>query len=256
MEGDARPARFSPALSLALFLAAAAGLSQGGPPFVTDDPGTPGNRRWEINLAFTFEARGPERTFETPLLDANYGLGDRVQLKVEVPWVVRRAEGGETDQGAGNVLLGVKWRFSEVAKNGVSIATYPQVEINTSLSSARKGLAEKETGLLLPLLFQRQLGPVLANVEIGHLFRRGRKGEWIFGLALGHEFSEKVEVAAEIFATTSSRLADPVSIWNLGARWKAAEHAILLVAAGSGVSGTSEEPRARFQSYVGVQLTF
>jgi hypothetical protein len=65
-----------------------------------------------------------------------------------------------------------------------------------------------------------------------------------------------VEVAAEIFATTSSRLADAVFIWNLGARWRVAKHSILLFAAGSGASGTSEEPRARFQSYVGVQFLF
>ena len=88
------------------------------------------------------------------------------------------------------------------------------------------------------------------------MFRTGRNGEWRFGLALGHKFSVRAEVAAEVFATTSSRLADAVSIWNLGARWKAADHASLLFAAGSGLSRTSNEPRARFQGYVGLQLPF
>jgi hypothetical protein len=250
------PARFSPLLSLALFLAAASGLSQGGPPMATDDPGTPGNRRWEVNLAFTFETRERERTFETPLLDANYGLGERIQLKAEIPWIVQHTEGGGTDKGLGNLLLGVKWRFLDEEKSGVSIATYPQVEINASLASARKGLAEEETSLLLPFLFEKTLGPISANVEVAHRFRRGRKGEWIFGLALGREFSERLEVAAEIFATTSSRLSDPVSIWNLGTRWKVAEHAVLLLSAGTGISGTADEPRARFQSYLGVQVLF
>jgi hypothetical protein len=26
--------------------------AQGGPPFITDDPGTPGNKHWEINLGW------------------------------------------------------------------------------------------------------------------------------------------------------------------------------------------------------------
>ena len=34
-----------------LFTAAFA-HAQGGPPFITDDPGTPGNRQWEINVGW------------------------------------------------------------------------------------------------------------------------------------------------------------------------------------------------------------
>lgn len=30
-------------------------LMQGGPPLITDDPDTPGNRHWEINLGFILE---------------------------------------------------------------------------------------------------------------------------------------------------------------------------------------------------------
>ena len=255
MTDDLRPAG-SALLFLAFFLSAAAGLSQGGPPFATDDPGTPGNRKWEVNLAFTMETRARERTFETPLLDVNYGMGDRIQLKVEIPWIVQRTEGAGTDTGWGNALFGVKWRFLDEETSGVSIATYPQIEINASLESARKGLAEEETSFLLPVLFEIKLGPVSANVEVAHRFRLGRKGEWIFGLAVGHEFSEKFEVAGEVFATASSRVSDAVSIWNVGTRWKVAEHSVLLFSAGTGLSGNADEPRARFQSYVGVQVLF
>lgn len=254
MERAARSGLLCSLVALALF-AARGVLAQGGPPFVTDDPGTPGDRRWEVNLAFTSEFRGSERTFETPLLDANYGAGDRIQLKVEIPWIVRRHE-DETETGAGNVLLGVKWRFADEKTSGVSVGTYPQLELNTSRSSSNKGLVERETALLLPLVFQKEIGPVSVNAEIGHLFRRGERGEWILGLALGHDFSETLGVAAEIFATTSPGFTDAISLWNLGGRWKFAEHAVLLASAGSGISGTFEEPRTRFQSYIGIQLLF
>ena len=70
------------------------------------------------------------------------------------------------------------------------------------------------------------------------------------------KYPEKFEVAGEVFATTSSRVSDPISIWNLGARWKAAEHSVLLFSAGTGISGTDDEPRARFQGYLGVQFLF
>ncbi len=241
---------------LLLGLLPGAGLAQGGPPLVTDDPGTPGDRRWEVNVAFTFEKRGSERTFETPLIDANYGLGDRIQLKVEVPWILRRQENGSDESGPGNALFGVKWRFLDGKNGGLSVSTYPQVEINVSHSSADKGLVEKESGLLLPLSFQKEFGPLSANLELGHALRRGQKGRWIYGLALGHDFSERVEVIGEVFGGASARFADIGLDWNLGCRWKLARRLVILVSAGAGIAGTSEEPPTRFQSYTGVQLLF
>lgn len=46
------------------------------PPLLTDDPDTPGDGRWEINLPFTVEKLRSEMLLETPLLDINYGLGE------------------------------------------------------------------------------------------------------------------------------------------------------------------------------------
>ena len=43
---------------------------QGGPPMITDDPGTLGNRKWEINLAVAFKHLPNETSFAG-------GLGDR-----------------------------------------------------------------------------------------------------------------------------------------------------------------------------------
>src|SRR5438270_11046679 len=72
-------------ICLMLFVADSV-YGQGGPPMITDDPGTPGNGKWEIETAFTF-LRTPERkTFEGPVLDFNYGWGERIQLKYEVGW--------------------------------------------------------------------------------------------------------------------------------------------------------------------------
>jgi hypothetical protein len=243
-------------LAVSLFLAPEPGRAQGGPPLVTDDPGTPGSRHWEVNIAFTFEKRGSERTFGTPLLDANYGLGDRIQLKIEMPWIVRRNEAGSRSNGSGNVLFGVKWRFLDEETRGVAVSTYPQIEVNASRSSARKGLVDEEPGLLLPLSFQKAIGPISANLELGHAFRRGQKDRWIYGLALGHDVSKDLEVVGEVFGGASARFTDIGLDWNLGARWKLARHLVLLASAGAGISRTAEEPRTRFQSYFGVQLIF
>ena len=44
----------SPFLAL-LLLAPLSLFAQGGPPLLTDDPGTPGRNNWEINLGYTID---------------------------------------------------------------------------------------------------------------------------------------------------------------------------------------------------------
>ena len=60
--------------------------AQGGPPFITDDPGTPGNRHWEINLGWIADHNPGLAYYQLPDIDMNYGWGDRIQLKYELPW--------------------------------------------------------------------------------------------------------------------------------------------------------------------------
>src|SRR6187455_3167995 len=81
--------------------------AQGGPPMITDDPGTPGDGHWEINVAFTTEHSPDERIAEMPLVDLNYGIGERLQLKYEVAWLRLEDDSGRHD-GFSNSLAGVK----------------------------------------------------------------------------------------------------------------------------------------------------
>jgi hypothetical protein len=81
-------------------------FAQGGPPLLTDDPGTPGNKNWEINIASTHFRSPGEREIEAPLLDINYGLGDRIQLKYEVPYLFDSDQGAPYLSALGNSLIG------------------------------------------------------------------------------------------------------------------------------------------------------
>src|SRR5438105_14081064 len=69
-------------------------VAQGGPPLVTDDPETPGNGHWEINLAATGAHTSGQWDIAAPDVDINYGWGEHVQMKLDVPWLFVH----ETDQ--------------------------------------------------------------------------------------------------------------------------------------------------------------
>jgi len=108
----------------------AAARAQAGPPFRTDDPETPGNKHWEINIGFLGDRSPADGDYEVPDLDLNYGLGDRIQLKYELPAAIHEDRAGgsvhavsgqggaaahspdnKTVGGLGESLLGIKYRF-------------------------------------------------------------------------------------------------------------------------------------------------
>src|SRR2546426_11687664 len=83
--------------------------AQGGPPLITDDPDTPGPGHWEINIAALMNKTRRQRRVEVPRVDLNYGVGRRIQLKFEMPWVVLQNEERRMETGPGNATGGVKW---------------------------------------------------------------------------------------------------------------------------------------------------
>jgi len=74
------------AICVLLLILAGCGFAhaQGGPPLLTDDPGTAEYKHWEINLAVLPEIRHVSRNFELPLADFNYGANEHTQLKFEI----------------------------------------------------------------------------------------------------------------------------------------------------------------------------
>src|SRR6516162_11180049 len=94
---------------LILVLYSSVAWPQGGPPLLTDDPDTPADGHWEINLAAGMLKQSQRTTFEIPFIDLNYGYGNRVQLKAETAFLSTSEKSG----GFGTSIFGVKWRYFE-----------------------------------------------------------------------------------------------------------------------------------------------
>ena len=76
-------------------------FGQGGPPMITDDPGTPGNAKWENNFAIIFEHRPNETSTDMPEIDLNYGVGEHIQLTLQNAPVLLKRSGHGLIGGAG-----------------------------------------------------------------------------------------------------------------------------------------------------------
>ncbi len=79
---------------------------------ITDDPGTPGDRHWEINLEWTVQRTAQSTLQGTPLLDANYGVGDRIQINYQSSWALFRGSGDAAESGPSDSQLALKWQLT------------------------------------------------------------------------------------------------------------------------------------------------
>src|SRR3989440_7721503 len=230
-------------------------VAQGGPPLITDDPETPGNGHWEINVAWTLSQKQNRRLFGIPLLDINYGFGEHLQLKAEVPWLVLRERGAKTQSGIGSANFGVKWRFLDKKRYGFAMSTYPQLEIRTSASSVRRGLIEQGGELRLPVEISRELGPVTINGEVGYQVVQREKDEVLYGLVVGGEINKRLELVGEIHGTAKRKFEEDELIFNVGGRFKMSKHYTLLFSSGRSLRrAVTGQPT--LLAYVGCQFNF
>ena len=225
-------------------------FGQGGPPLVTDDPGTVEKGHWEINLAWTREHRPGETVSELPLVDINYGLSDHAHFKYEVPWL-RLAGDGSTRAGAGDSSLGVKWRFWDEDRQGVAVSTYPQVTFRTAGSSVRRGLSTGATALMLPLQLQKRLGAISLNADLGYVADSRSADAWFGGMAAGYGWREW-ELLAEIHGEREIGAPGARLLLNAGCRRSLGKNVTLLFSLGRETYDRTE--RCATVSYLGLQL--
>jgi len=229
--------------------------AQGGPPLLTDDPSTPGDGNWEINIAFTAQNRRTEKSYEIPILDINYGLGERIQLKYEVPWVVLDKSEQGTKNGLGRSEFGLKWRFLDQQRKGIDMSIYPQLAFPNSSSTVSRGLVERGLEFVLPCQVEKSFGRISFNPELGYVFKEYDSNEWLYGCAFGYHVSSCLELLAEIYGTTEDDFANDELLFNLGGRLKLSERHTLFIAVGRSFrSSSSREPE--FLGYLGMQFNF
>jgi hypothetical protein len=222
---------------------------------VTDDPGTPGNGHWEINVAWTDQQSSGSTLVGLPLLDANYGVGDRIQLNFQASWNELHDSGQPEESGMSDSQLAVKWRFCDAGETGLQASMYPRITFrNPGSDSDQRGTADPSTTFLLPFEVRRDFGPVSVNADFGYTFSSaGDDRGWMGGLCVGHDLAKGWDIDAEVHFTASDGLHRSEAILNAGTRYDFSEHASLLLAVGSDAHNTLG-PRTSLLTYVGLQV--
>lgn len=172
------------------------------PPMEMDDPGTPGRQGIELNFVGTLLRAGPGRNIES-LLDANYGIGERLQLKYERPYVAEGEVGSPYQRGMGPTELGVKWRFIDA--HGLCAAIYPQYQFNDSFTlKDEEGNAEETEGrsVYFPVLLSKEVhGVYTLAVNLGYRRNLDHRGDdENVAVGAGRAISGDQRVLVEVFS--------------------------------------------------------
>lgn len=222
---------------------------------ITDDPGTPGPGKFEINLAIAFERRPSEVAFDAPAIDINYGVGENIQLTLQTaPVLLKRSDHGLIG-GLGGTEAALKWRFLDEEKFGTDVSMFPRVIFNIVQSSIRRGLSEDGTRVQLPFQVAKKFGIVAFDFEWGALASTVGRSEWLYGIVGGVELTKSTTVMAELHGTSRMSFDRDVLAVNVGVRQKLTDHVILIASLGHEVRAPDDDELALI-GYCGVQLLY
>jgi hypothetical protein len=228
--------------------------AQGGPPMATDDPGTPGDGHWEINVAGVGTHTPNAWNVDAPDADINYGWGEHIQLNADIPWTYTNAEGGHLRSGLGDSSFGVKWRFLD--KNDAhpfSMSIYPRFQTSLSGYSERIGVASRNKAFFFPAEIAAELSGLEIAADLGRHFVQQEADFWSAGIVVGHSCgSDRVECLVEVHREW--KRGDPQTLLNFGLRRKLNDSMTVLAALGKEFGARSED-QASALIYLGMQIS-
>ena len=214
----------------ALALVSLATPTRAGPPYLTNDPAPTDTGHWEIYAFATGEAWRSNVDTDAGI-ELNYGPVKDMQLSAAFPVSFSHTRFEGWSSGTGHVELGVKYRFFNDGRSGISAAVFPKAILPTS------SLAHHEkTRFQLPLWVGKDLGGG-ANLFGGGGYTihpgPGNKDFWQANVAITQTLNPKVSFGAEIMRQGSDTFGGTAQTRaGVGSTIKLGEHYGLLFSGG------------------------
>jgi hypothetical protein len=242
---------------LGLYPLVGAGPAFSGVPFVTDDPDTPEKGHFEINLGSQLTHSRGDTSGTAVGAEVNYGLLDQLELHVFAPLAFDSSRDTGTHFGAGDVELGVKYRFIEADDYGwrPAVALAPTISLPSGSSS--HGLGTGRAHGTLPIWVSEEIKQWTVFGGGGYAVNPGpgNKNFWFSGIAVTREITPELTVGGEIIYNSPADIGGNTSVgFNLGGVYNLSDRDHLLFSAGRNFIHASENNL--YSVFVGWQLTF
>ena len=224
-------------------------LIAGDQPLVTDDTGTPGHNKWEINLAYTRNNTKLEETTEF-FIDANYGIGEKTQLTLVIPHTYINHDEKSNVNHLGDIQFATKYRFIDKLGGLFSVSTSPAIFLPT-------GNHRSKLDFFLPLEFDCNVKGLYFGSEIGYFIHREKEdeNELFYGFFSEYTVFEKIDVLGEVFGFVTKHTKTDAPQFNVGLRYKFNELLSIMGSAGRSFEGR-DSGGEDFHSFVGLRFNF
>jgi hypothetical protein len=137
-------------------------------PLITEDTGTVGAGRWQLELfGEAGNAAGTGARLDRDDAVLSYGLARNLDLQAGLPWIHERTS------GAGDARLDLKWRFLE--RGDLSLALKPGVSFPTGNDQAGRGAGRAGWGSQFVASYD--YAPAAFHLHLGYQRHRNEIGE-------------------------------------------------------------------------------
>lgn len=261
--------RISVAVLAVGFMAAVAtaGTAFAAHPLITDDTGTQGKGKGQLEFIGEYghekEDGVTEKSLEIPTTPFfSYGITDAVDLVLGLPYQrVDTEEGGITTtvRGISDASVELKWRFYE--KDGLSFSVKPGISLPTG--NEEKGLGNGKVSYRTFFITTKQMEPWAFHLNLGYVHNEyklltdedaNRNGIWHVSLASEVKVVEGLKAVANIgMERNSDKISDTHPAYILGG-------IIYSVTEGLdvdlGIKGGLNEPETDYSFLAGITMRF
>jgi hypothetical protein len=178
-------------------------------PLITDDTGTQGKGKFQLELNGQYdwdkddtEDNSVRSTGGQAMATLSYGIAENVDLVLSLPYLWGKEEANEItlydEHGIGDTVLEAKWRLFE--KNGFSMALKPGISIPTG--NDEKGLGAGQLGSHLFLIASQELWSWAFHANLGYIRNENkideRKDIWHASFATTWEAIKNLKLVANV----------------------------------------------------------
>jgi hypothetical protein len=179
------------------------GVAFGAHPLITDDTGTQGAGKMQIEVNGEYARDGGDADAEVGAI-VSFGLGEDMDLVLSAPYQFLRftgEQGGEvSEEGISDIGVELKWRFYE--RGSLGFAVKPGVTIPTG--NEEKGLGEGEASYGLVLITTKTFGSSAVDVNIGFIRNREELRDiWLYSLAGEYGLAENLVLVGNVGGQTN-----------------------------------------------------
>jgi Putative MetA-pathway of phenol degradation len=216
-----------------------------GRPLDTEDTGTVPAGRAEIEVGLD-HARANDDSVSAALAVIAAGLGPAAEVRLESPLVVANIAGRAVSTGAGDTVVGLKYRLR--GESEVAPAVLGAVAIRLPTGDAHRGLGLPGADVTMLVVAGKRGGPVTVHGNAGYtIVTDDRHADtWRLAASIEYAIAEPWTVVAEVVSDIGATAAPSTALVRAGARFDASDRITVDGAVGMGLTRSTPDVVATF----------